>query len=88
MLVHETRVNRSSKGNRLQATNLLERINMHREPKSCRDCGLKQLRHLRLREPDGFIFQPHLQPRPAILRLVEDNLAAGFGFVGWHGQAL
>jgi hypothetical protein len=36
--------------------------------------GLEKLRHLLLRQPDGFILEPALDARAAILRLVEDQV--------------
>jgi hypothetical protein len=41
-------------------------------------CGLKELGHLRLCKPHGFLLHPYLQPDAAV-GLVEDDFAAGCG---------
>jgi hypothetical protein len=46
------------------------------------DIFLKQLRHQFLREPDRFRFEPALNTRAAILRLVKDDAGLRNGFVG------
>src|SRR5713226_901693 len=62
-------------------------------------CGLEQFRHLRLRKPDTFVDKTHFQPRGAIFRLVQKNIALvsleGSGWVsfscpgqGWLLQRL
>ena len=38
---------------------------------------LEQVRHLRLRQPDRFLLQPHLQAGAPVLRLVEDDRGWG-----------
>ena len=37
--------------------------------------SLKQLRHLRLRQPHSLILQPCLDPRPAVVALINDEFA-------------
>lgn len=39
--------------------------------------GLEQLRNLRLRQPDRLVFQPALDARAPVFRLVEQEFAAG-----------
>lgn len=41
-------------------------------------CGLKELGHLRLRQPNRFFLHPNFQTYAAV-GLVEDDLAAGCG---------
>ena len=45
---------------------------------------LEKLRHVLLREPDGFVLKPALDARSAILGLVEDEVGIGSWFV-FHG---
>lgn len=44
---------------------------------------LKQLRHLRLRQPSGFALELNFQTRFAVRRLIQDDLGIGFRF-GFH----
>lgn len=50
---------------------------------------LKQLRHVLLREPDGFALEAHVDLQLTVRRLVNEELAAGhrrgLGFVA-HGM--
>ena len=38
---------------------------------------LEQLGHLLLRQPDGLVFQPHVDLDPPVLGLVDQELALG-----------
>ena len=49
---------------------------------------LKELGHVRLGEPDGFIFQPHLDAGAPVLGLVDEEFGFGRGGGGIsHGRS-
>jgi hypothetical protein len=43
--------------------------------------GLEQLRHVLLREPDGFVLEANVELKFSVLGLVDEELSAG----GWIG---